>query len=700
MANEIASFYAVINADTSGFQNGLNSVKTGMSSLTTGFTQLQDAVKVAFVVAGAAAAGFAASVATTGIQFDALKEQSQVAFTTMLGSGQAAQSMLNELQAFAQKTPFEFPDLIRASQRLMAMGISAQDVIPTLTAVGDAVAAMGGSAEMVDRVTTAIGQMNAKGKASGEEMRQLTEAGIPVWQMLADKIGVTVPEAMQKVTDGAITSSVAIGAITEGIETRFGGMMDAQSTTWNGIISNIKDGFTQLSGSIMQPFFDMAKEQLGKVVTAIGAMQTAFQHGASALALFNILMLNILPPDLVSGFVQFEQTLQDIYPVFVAIAGPIQDLIAKFVSWQDVFVALGLVAASVLASIVISFAPVIATFAAIVAAVAALRYAWQTDFAGIRTITQGTLEKIRGWIKDNTGVYLDSWDTFAKQLRFLVDFMWSNYVYFPIRSYLIQIGWWIRDQLNYGILTWGWWAQKIKEIIGPWVQWTIDKFNDWTTRFLDWYHGWADPVYEKISHWLSGVRDKFIEWRDRTLEIIKPWTDKVIQFFQPVIDWWDDHIQPFIDLGAHMIQGWWDAIQQKWYEFTNWFHGKWQDLVTSFKNFFGIHSPSTVFADYGSNMMLGLAKGIQAGQTSVHDAMGDLQAGITANMEPSYTYVASAPTTANTPQANSTARIEQLLETLIFELRNKNMSVTVNGGNGGSNLGALVAQSAGLRAAY
>ena len=120
-------------------------------------------------------------------------EQTKIAFDTMLGSGVEAQAFLEELEAFAASTPFEFRDLTDAAKKMMALGFSAEQVIPTLTAIGDSVAGLGGGAEMINRVTLALGQMQAKGKVSAQEMQQLAEAGIPAWQMLADKIGVSIP---------------------------------------------------------------------------------------------------------------------------------------------------------------------------------------------------------------------------------------------------------------------------------------------------------------------------------------------------------------------------------------------------------------------------------------------------------------------------------------------------------------------------
>lgn len=243
---------------------------------------------LAVVAAKAGAAGIlglAGAVAFTGIRFDDLRQKSEIAFTTMLGSSTKAKSMLDDLAKFASHTPFEFPDLIRASQRLMAMGFTAKEIIPTMTAVGDAVAGFGGGAEEIDRVTRALGQMQAKGKATSEELMQLNEAGINGLKMIADKMGVTTVEAQKRITAGAVSARFAISALTEGMERDFGGMMEKQSHTFSGALSNLKDNFGKVSGTVMLPFFKMATDgmlRLGEI-TSSDSFTAGVERFATAL---------------------------------------------------------------------------------------------------------------------------------------------------------------------------------------------------------------------------------------------------------------------------------------------------------------------------------------------------------------------------------------------------------------------------------
>lgn len=61
-------------------------------------------------------------------------EQLEIAFTTMLGNAEQAKTMLSDLQDFAQVTPFDLESVTNGSRRLLAMGFSAEQIIPVMTA--------------------------------------------------------------------------------------------------------------------------------------------------------------------------------------------------------------------------------------------------------------------------------------------------------------------------------------------------------------------------------------------------------------------------------------------------------------------------------------------------------------------------------------------------------------------------------------
>ena len=171
-------------------------------------------------------------------------EQTQIGFETMLGSAEKANQFISDLQDFAAKTPFEFLQLTDASKRLLAFGFSAEQILPMMTAVGNAAAGLGLGAEGIDRITLALGQMRAKSKVSAEEMLQLTEAGVPAWDILAKKMGITTQQVMKLSEKGLIPAQQAIDAFIEGMNERFPDMMERQSKSLLGLWSNMKDVFS------------------------------------------------------------------------------------------------------------------------------------------------------------------------------------------------------------------------------------------------------------------------------------------------------------------------------------------------------------------------------------------------------------------------------------------------------------------------
>ena len=249
----VTSILVKIGANSSELRRELSATKAELKSA------LGEETLSASKAAVMSIAGVAASLSALGVkavQAAGNFQQVQAAMTNMLGSAERAKNLLGQLQDFAAKTPFEFNDVAAASQKFLAFGFTAEQIIPTLKAVGDAAAGVGLGKEGIDRITLALGQMAAKSKVQSDEMLQLTEAGIPAWQMLADKIGTSVPQAMDMVSKGAVDAQTGLQALVGGMEEKFGGMMDQQAQTITGTWSNMMDGLSQSAIAVGQQISD------------------------------------------------------------------------------------------------------------------------------------------------------------------------------------------------------------------------------------------------------------------------------------------------------------------------------------------------------------------------------------------------------------------------------------------------------------
>lgn len=235
-----------------------------------------------FGMAASAIKGFiggavVAAVIKLGKEFVGLAadmEQSKVAFTTMLKSGEAAEAFLKDLQAFAASTPFEFTELQTAAKRMLAFGFEAEKVLPMMRDIGDTVAGLGLGSEGVNRVVLALGQMQAKGKVTGGEMMQLTEAGIPAWGFLAKAMGKTTAEVMKMSEQGLIPAGDAIQYILDGMRQDFGGMMAEQSKTAAGQMSNLKDNLVALETVIGEKLLPALKWTVNELIKVSDAVKT------------------------------------------------------------------------------------------------------------------------------------------------------------------------------------------------------------------------------------------------------------------------------------------------------------------------------------------------------------------------------------------------------------------------------------------
>ncbi|MHA1402011.1 MAG: tape measure protein, partial [Candidatus Heimdallarchaeaceae archaeon] len=199
--------------------------------------------------------GFAGGMAALGVsavKAGAQFEQTQVAFTTMLGSAEEADKFLRDLAEFAKKTPFTLPGVERSARQLMAVGFEAKDVIPILKDVGDIAAGLGLGEEGLQRLILNLGQVRNQGKLTGRELRDFAVAGVPLLDELAKQLGVTTQEVQDMVSKGEISTDMVLQAFrsmtSEGGQ--FADLMAKQAETVQGKFSNLQDTLELMMRSI------------------------------------------------------------------------------------------------------------------------------------------------------------------------------------------------------------------------------------------------------------------------------------------------------------------------------------------------------------------------------------------------------------------------------------------------------------------
>lgn len=251
----------------------------GLGMLSGAAGGLATAAKYSVYATGALALGLTG--ATTAATFFGLKaasgfEQAQIAFTTMLGSSDKATAFMSQLKNFAATTPFDFADLVPDAQRLMAFGFQSDQVLSTLTAIGDAASGLDAGKEGIDRITVALGQMKSSGTVHSQDINQLIQAGIPAWQMLADAAHKSVAQIMKDVESGLVPGPQAVGVLVAGMESRYKGLMDKESHTLGGLLSNLHDRIQQNLAVAVQPAMTILERDLPKATDLAGVATKKF----------------------------------------------------------------------------------------------------------------------------------------------------------------------------------------------------------------------------------------------------------------------------------------------------------------------------------------------------------------------------------------------------------------------------------------
>jgi tape measure domain-containing protein len=171
-------------------------------------------------------------------------------FESMLGSAEQAQSMLRSLSEYNKKTPFTLPQLQEQAANLLAVGVSADKIIPTLDVLGKI---SRGNANRMGFLTLAYGQVQTATRLTGAELRQFTENGVPLLDMLAQQTGKSTQEMRESITDGAVSFEMVEKALQSTIQEggRFYNYFEKQNKNFSFVMSNITDYLEEVSRSIL-----------------------------------------------------------------------------------------------------------------------------------------------------------------------------------------------------------------------------------------------------------------------------------------------------------------------------------------------------------------------------------------------------------------------------------------------------------------
>lgn len=253
---------AQLKTEQIDLKNGLKNTTNELKKQKAGVSGVSDEMKkMKTLITGFIAAYGGKKLWDLLIGSNAEMEQHTTSLEVMLGSASKASAMIEKMRDFAAKTPLTLENVISGGSLLMSYGVDESNLIDTMTKLGDLAS---GNAEKMDRITLAYGQMLAKGKVTGEELMQMTEAGVPLQTALAESIGVTGEEFSKMVSAGKVGIDDLNKAIT-GLTTgngKFAGMMEKQSETMQGMLSTLQDNLSEFMRKMGEGAFGEVKSAL------------------------------------------------------------------------------------------------------------------------------------------------------------------------------------------------------------------------------------------------------------------------------------------------------------------------------------------------------------------------------------------------------------------------------------------------------
>lgn len=221
-----------------------------------------------------------AEALTSGKTLAAKRETTKISFSTLLGGEDQADHFLADVLNTANTTPFPYDDLVGISKTMLSFGTAVEDVIPTLTTVGDAGAALGLSTGDIGTVATYLGRMKSSNKASLEYLNPLMERGFSVFQWLADAKGTSVGSVYDMISKGQLSGTEAVSVILQKFEELYAGQMDKQSKTTEGLESTLQGLQENIQAAMGQGYNSVRDAGMSQEITAYGgelgkALETA-----------------------------------------------------------------------------------------------------------------------------------------------------------------------------------------------------------------------------------------------------------------------------------------------------------------------------------------------------------------------------------------------------------------------------------------
>ncbi|WP_236211326.1 tape measure protein [Metapseudomonas otitidis] len=280
-------------------REGLNSAGRQALAFGAAFLSISAALSVVHQGFNLITAGIR-SMLRTGDEFEGLETR----LNAVMGSVEGGKKATAWIKDFAKNTPLQLGDVTEAFASMKAFGLDPMD--GSLKKIEDQSEKLGGGMERLEGMVMALGQAWSKEKLQTEEVLQLIERGVPVWELLSKATGKTSAQLQDLATKGKLGRDV-IKMLIDEMGKSSAGAAEANMKRLSGLISNLQDTATSFLDRIAKAgALDYVKGRLAALATTIEqmdkdgrleklakALSTAFIDGARRVEQFAKQLLGV-----------------------------------------------------------------------------------------------------------------------------------------------------------------------------------------------------------------------------------------------------------------------------------------------------------------------------------------------------------------------------------------------------------------------
>lgn len=243
-------------ADTKEMDNATENIQKS-------FDKTKAVAEIAFSAMVGYVDKFVGAFVSAGVEYNAQLETFNTRLTTLTGSSEEADKILQQIKQDALTTPFDVKSLTQAESLLISTGLNADQARNDILALGDAISASGGGNEELQRMVVNLQQIKNVGKASALDIKQFAYAGIDIFGLLSDYLGKSKDEIDEVDRTYENISGALQKAASEGGK-YYNAMVD-QSKTYKGAMSNLQESVSVLKAEFTEGLFMALKDLIPQI---------------------------------------------------------------------------------------------------------------------------------------------------------------------------------------------------------------------------------------------------------------------------------------------------------------------------------------------------------------------------------------------------------------------------------------------------